>query len=74
MRYCYDEDWQLEIAKRLVRKDHKQRWVYFCRKLGAYRISESPMPYVDKISVSWCAIPACVTYNYSPRLLAQSFA
>lgn len=69
--YCPECDWQLEIAVRLVRKDHKQRWVY-CSGRGVYSISETPIPYKDAISVSWSPIPDVVTYAFRPAALAHN--
>lgn len=70
MSYCPECDWQLEIARRLVRKDHKQRWVYY-RGDGVYSISEEPIPYKDAISVRWVVIPGCVVHAYRERALAH---
>lgn len=72
MTYTPECDWQLEIARRLVRKDHRQRWVY-C-DAGQWRISETAIPYKDAISVYWMAIQQCVAYRYRPRVLAHSEA
>lgn len=69
--YCPECDFELERARRMVRKDHKQRWVYY-RGQGVYSISETPIPYKDKISVYWMPIQKLVAYTYSPRLLAHS--
>ena len=56
----------LEVVKRKVNKDHKQRWVY--RGGANYAaISETPIPQHDKISVRWCPMSECVDYNFSPR-------
>ncbi len=70
-QYCPECDWELEICRRFVRKDHKQRWVYQ-GKDGHYHTSETPIPYVDAISVYWMPIPGCIAHTYRPRALAHS--
>ena len=70
MTYAPECDWQIEIARRLVAKDHKQRWVYYAGN-GIWSISELPIPYKDKVSVYWMPIVGCVAYTYAPALLAH---
>lgn len=70
-QYCPECDWQLEIAKRMVRKDKRQRWVYFDQQMKTYRISDKPLPHLDKISVYWMPLvgrSGAIGYTYSPRL------
>ncbi len=69
MTYCPECDWQLDIARRMVSKDHKQRWVY--SEGGTWRITETPIPYRDAVSVYWLAIVRSVAYNWRPRVLAH---
>ena len=70
-QYCPECDWQLEIARRMTAKDHKQRWVYHSAP-HVYSISETPMPYVDAISVYWMPIVGCVGYTFRHAKLAHS--
>ena len=72
MSYCPDCDWQIEIARRMVSKDHKQRWMYYCTTLKAYRVSESAVPYVDAVSVYWMPMQRCVAHSFRHRVLAHS--
>ena len=71
--YCPECDWQLEIARRLVKKDRKQRWVWYGNVGGcvAWHISDTPMPYKDKVSVRW--MPGFgVVHAWAGALLAHS--
>jgi hypothetical protein len=61
---------EIERAMRLVRKDHKQRWVYLA-SLATVHITEQPVPYRDAVSVYWMPIQQCVAYSYRPRALAN---
>mgnify|MGYP001591425034 CR=1 len=67
MMYCPECDWQLEIAKRMVRKDRKQRWVYLYAP-NHYRISDEPIPKKDAISVYWMPIHQMVAYSFRPKI------
>ena len=70
--YCPDCDWQLEIARRMVRKDHKQRWVYRERGLhGIWRISDEPIPHMDAVSVYWMPIVSAVAHTWRPAMSAH---
>lgn len=54
----------------LVRKDHRHRWVY--RGPNGISITESPIPFREKISVYWMPIVGAVACNYSPAALAHN--
>ncbi len=56
----------LQIVKRKVRADHKQRWIYRGGKNWA-AISDVPIPQHDKISVRWCPMLGAIDYNFSPK-------
>lgn len=64
-------DFEVEIQRVmiLVRRDRKQRWIY--RENGVTHVSETPVPYKDKISVFWMPTVQAVACNYSPRMLAH---
>lgn len=66
MQYATHVEFELQRAVRLVRKDHKQRWVTMDGM-----IHETPVPYRDAISVSWAPIIECVLYAYRDRCLAH---
>lgn len=69
-RYCPECDWKLEIARRMVAKDHKQRWVYQSAA-NVYSISEVPIPYKDAVSVYWMPIVRAIAHAYRPAKLAH---
>jgi hypothetical protein len=69
--YCPACDWQIEIARRMVAKDRRQRWVYQDRE-GHYHISETPIPYQDAVSVYWMPIVGCIGYTFRYAKLAHS--
>ena len=45
---------ELQRARRMTAKDHKQRWVW--RDLDGAHISETPIPFKDAVSVRWMPI------------------
>ncbi len=51
---------------RMVRKDHRQRWVTMDGT-----IHEQPVPYRDAISVYWMPTVQAVAYTYRERVLAH---
>lgn len=68
--YAPECERQIEIARRMVLKDHKQRWVFRAFN-GAWHISEVAVPYRDAVSVYWMPIVRAVAYNWRPRVLAN---
>lgn len=56
-------------ARKLVTKDHKQRWVHYAN--GAYEITAEPIPYKRAVSVYWLPIQQCTDYNDREPALAH---
>ncbi len=68
--YAPEFDFELERARKMTRKDHKQRWVY--KQAGAVHITETAIPYKDAVSVYWMPIVNAVGYSWRPRALAHN--
>jgi len=64
--------WDVEIrrAEIMVRKDHRQRWVY--RGPNGITITDQPIPYKDAVSVAWMPIVGAVSTNYRGAALAHN--
>ena len=61
----------MQRAERLTCKDHRQRWVYQAGR-GDVRITDTPIPFKDAVSVRWCPIGRMVLLTRRPRVLAHS--
>ncbi len=69
MTYATDIEFELARATKMVRKDHKQRWVFHGPNGAA--ISETPIPYKWAISVYWLPVHRCVAYSHREPALAH---
>ena len=63
-------DVELRRACRLVAQDRRQRWVYQDGP-NVVRITETPVPFRDAVSVYWMPCAGGVAYSWRPRVPAH---
>lgn len=71
MDYPTGMEVEIDRARKMTCKDHKQRWVYNDSD-GFAHISETAIPYRDAVSVYWMPIHQMVSYSWRPRAMAHS--